>query len=282
MLSYRHIFHAGNHADMLKHMVLCVLLRDLNKKDKPYSVIDTHSGAGLYKLSAVNAQKTGEYKSGIEKIRFNERLQKLVPEYFSVLNKLNSEESQDLYPGSPYIEQSLIRQDDKLTLIDLHPTEAEALKSNFGRDRRINIQNRDGLQAMSALLPPTPRRGMAFIDPAYEEKNDYYELVKAVKAGLQRWSTGIYAVWYPVLAKLKDHSKNLAQDLKRLNLPLLQAELQVEEQNEDFGMCGSGMLILNYPFGIDAVISDILDELYNSLADKKYGSAKLKILTPRP
>ena len=122
---------------------------------------------------------------------------------------------------------------------------------------------------------------MCFIDPAYEEKNDYHALVKALKVGLSRWSTGIYAVWYPVLGKLKDHSKNLAADIKRLNVPLIQAELRVNEQDEVYGMCGSGMLILNYPYGLDKELSALMSELYKCLCDEK-GEAKLKILVPQP
>jgi len=178
-------------------------------------------------------------------------------------------------------ESKLGRECDKFTFIDLHPNEFENLRNNFKRDRRCNIQNRDGLEAMNAILPPTPRRGMVVIDPAYEEKNEYVELVKAIKKAHSKWNTGIFVVWYPVLGKLRDHSKNLTQDLRRLNLPMMQVELCVEPQEEVFGMCGSGMLILNYPYGIDKELSPVVDELYKSLS-KKGGSARLKVLTPQP
>lgn len=280
MLSYRHGFHAANHADMLKHMILCLLLRALNRKEKPYSIIDTHAGAGIYNLDSAMSLKNQEYRTGIKKIFDDERLKALVPEFYEVIDQLNKV-MDHAYPGSPYFSASLMREDDKLTLIDLHPTEFESLRKNFRRNFRINIQNRDGLEAMGAILPPTPRRGMCFIDPSYEEKNDYISLVKALKTGLSRWSTGIYVIWYPVLGKLKDHSKNLVSDIRRLNVPLLQAELKVTAQDEVFGMCGSGMLILNYPFGIDKDISKIMPLLYKDLCDDK-GEAKLKILVPHP
>lgn len=280
MLSYKHGFHSGNHADILKHMVICLLMRALNRKDKPYIVIDTHSGSGLYKLDGFMAQKNQEFKSGISKIKDNKKLRELVPEFYEVYDEVN-QESGNFYPGSPMFETKLGRDTDKFTLIDLHPNEFENLRNNFKRDRRCNIQNRDGLEAMNALLPPTPRRGMVVIDPAYEEKNEYIDLVKAIKNAHSKWNTGIFAIWYPVLGKLRDHSKNLTQDLRRLNIPMLQVELCVEPQEEVFGMCGSGMLILNYPYGIDNDLSPIVDELYQSLS-KKGGSARLKVLNPQP
>ncbi len=280
MLSYKHGFHSGNHADILKHMVICLLMRALNKKEKPYIVIDTHSGSGLYKLDGFMAQKNQEFKSGISKIKDNKVLRELVPEFYAVYDEVNQDDG-NFYPGSPLFETRLGRETDKFTLIDLHPNEFENLRNNLKRDRRCTIQNREGLEALNALLPPTPRRGMVVIDPAYEEKNEYIDLVKEVKNGHSKWNTGIFAIWYPVLGKLRDHSKNLTQDLRRLNIPMLQVELCVEPQEEVFGMCGSGMLILNYPYGIDNELSPVVDELYKSLS-KKGGSARLKVLNPQP
>ncbi|NLK85696.1 MAG: 23S rRNA (adenine(2030)-N(6))-methyltransferase RlmJ [Aeromonadales bacterium] len=279
MLSYKHGFHSGNHADIIKHMTLCILLRLLNNKDKPYTLIDTHSGSGLYKLDGFIAQKNQEYKTGVSKIENNEKLKELVPEFYEVLEDARAE-LPNSYPGSPLFEATLTRDTDKLTFIDLHPNEFENLRNNFKRDHRCTIQCRDGLEALNALLPPTPRRGIVFIDPAYEEKNEYIELVKAIKNGLHKWNTGVIAIWYPVLGKLRDHSKNLTNDLRRLGLPLLQAELCVEPQDDVYGMCGSGMLIINYPYNLDKLLSPVVDELYKSLC-KKGGSARLKVLNPQ-
>lgn len=280
MLSYKHGFHSGNHADIIKHMTLCLLIRSLNKKDKPYSIIDTHAGSGLYKLESYMAQKNQEFRTGISKIENNVKLKELVPEFYEVLEMVNSEVEHS-YPGSPMFEAELGRENDKFTFIDLHPGEADNLRQNFRKDRRINIQNIDGLKALNALLPPTPRRGMVVIDPPYEEKDEYINLVKSVKNGLSKWSTGVFAIWYPVLGKLRDHSKNLTQELRRLNVPMLQVELCIEEQEDVFGMCGSGMLILNYPFGLDEQLSPVVDEVYKSLT-RKGGSARLKVLVPHP
>lgn len=279
MLSYKHGFHSGNHADIIKHFTLCLLIRLLNGKEKPYSLIDTHSGSGVYRLDGFMAMKNQEFRTGIEKIKNNTVLKELVPEFYEVFEELNHDLN-NTYPGSPYFEAMLARDNDHLTFIDLHPAEFENLRNNFKRDRRCNIQHRDGLEALNAILPPTPRRGMVFIDPAYEEKNEYIDLVKAVKLGLNKWATGIFAIWYPVLGKLRDHSKNLTNDLRRLNVPLLQVELCIEPQEEVFGMCGSGMLVLNYPFGLDSLLSPVVDELYKALS-RKGGSARLKVINSR-
>ena len=275
MLSYRHEFHAGNHADILKHTVLCLLLRAMCSKDKPFSLLDTHSGGGIYSMRSGFAAKNEEYKTGLSKIINNRDLQRAVPEYFACLNKLRDQD-ESLMPGSP-----LARDCDKLTFIDLHPAEYENLKKFFYRDDRVNVQKRNGLEAVSALLPPTPRRGLCFIDPPYEEKNEYYETAKAVKKGLQRWATGVFAVWYPVLGRMSDHSKELTQELRRLNFPLLQAELCVEKQSEERGMCGSGMLIVNYPFRLDKELTELVDILYKTLCSDE-GSAKVRIINPQP
>lgn len=280
MLSYKHGFHIGNHADIIKHITLCLLLRSLNKKDKPYTLVDTHSGSGIYSLDGFMASKNQEYKTGISKIENNKILKKLVPEFYEVLDKCR-EGLSNSYPGSPFFEQHLTRQDDRLVFIDLHPNEFENLKNNFKKDKRITIQNTDGLKATNALLPPNPRRGLVLIDPAYEEKNEYIELVKTIKNALHKWPQGIFAIWYPVLGKMRDHSKNLTNDLRRLNAPLMQVELCIEEQEEVFGMCGSGMLILNYPYMLDTELEPVLDELYKALG-KKGASARLKVINPQP
>ncbi len=280
MLSYRHGFHAANFADVLKHMTLCLLLRSLNAKDKPYSVIDTHAGAGIYDLASAWAEKNQEFKSGYVKILGNEKLKALVPEYYAAIAKLQQEKGPQAYPGSPYFEQCALRENDHLLLSDLHPTDEQILWENFHKDSRISVQRRDGLESLNAILPPVPRRGLCFIDPAYEEQNDYYEVVKAIRHGLKRWGTGIFCLWYPVLGRLSDHSKNLAQELKRLNLPLLQAEINVKAQEEERGMNGAGLLILNFPYNLDKELGSVLSELAKCLCQST-GSCRLKVLNEK-
>lgn len=328
MLSYRHGYHAGNHADILKHMTLCVLLRSLLQKDKPFTLIDTHAGAGMYDLSSTFAQKNVEYTTGLSKIINNPQLLKLVPEFYQVVTaanqnqrssfkaqgsetKIDAESSVDsevrlfgntgrieldvdldklqqrleagqlLYPGSPFFEAYLSRRSDTVFLSDLHTSEFESLRELFKRQRKVHIELQDGLASLKALLPPIKKRGLILIDPSYEMKSDYRAVVKAVKEGHARFNQGIFAVWYPVLSRLQDHSKNLVQELRRLNLPLLQVELCVEAQQEDFGMCGSGMLIVNYPYQIEQTLEPIVGELYAKLCDPKNGGAKLMIINEK-
>ncbi len=279
MLSYRHGYHAGNHADVIKHMTLCLILRCLEMKEKPYSVVDTHAGGGLYSEDSVFASKNREFMTGVEMILKSKKLRALVPEYFTVLDELRAEDPKAL-PGSPWFESELTRDCDRVTLIDLHPSEIETLKEIFHGDSRINVQKRDAMEAMGALLPPTPRRGLCFIDPSYEEKSDIFALVKAMKVAISKWQTGIYAIWYPVLSRLSDHSKNLVQELKHLGLTTLQAELRVKAQDEEIGMCGSGMIVLNYPYALVEPLKAVTDELGRELGGDKGGS-RFKILIPR-
>ena len=281
MLSYRHAFHAGNHADVLKHMVLCLLLRHLNKKDKPYAVLDTHAGAGMYALNQAYAQKNSEYMSGIGKILHHRELRDLVPEYYQVIDSINTSKSGiNFYPGSPLFSCALSRESERIYLCELHRSEFETVYKNFKRDRRVSINHTDGFEAMKSMLPLNPKRGLCLIDPSYELKSDYTMVLKALKTGLSRFPTGIFAIWYPVLGKLKDHSKNLTFDIKRTNAPLLQVELNIDGQSDDFGMNGSGMLIVNYPYGLYEELEQIMGPLFTALKDGK-GSARLRILNEK-
>lgn len=280
MLSYRHLYHAGNHADVLKHLTLCLMLRHLNVKDKPYCLIDTHAGAGVYELRCAEAQKNLEFQSGVERIADCKALMQSVPEYYEVLHKAH-QRSPSCYPGSPYFAASLSRESDKLWFFELHPRDEQSLFEQFRQDPRITVQRRDSLAALKAILPPQPRRGLCFIDPAFEEQNEYYEVLKALKSALKRWNTGIFALWYPVLGRLRDYSKNLRSESRRLNVPLLQLELRVSAQGEDLGMCGSGLLIYNYPFGLEKELSSVL-QILKPLLCSRDGLTELNVLVPQP
>lgn len=277
MLSYRHAFHAGNHADVLKHIVESLILRRLLQKDKPCCYIDTHAGSGIYALRQGYALQNQEYTGGIERIVQSSKLRELLPEYFAAVEAVNAPGSLAYYPGSPYIAASMLRRQDKLYLYDLHRTEFEALHKNFSRDRRVQVNFGDGFAAMGSLLPPPVRRGLCLIDPSYELKSDYHTVIKALKQGLARFNVGIFALWYPVLGRLHDHSRTLVQEAKRLKVPLLQVELRPQAQAEERGMCGSGMLVFNYPYPLFGELEAVISELYPLLCSAE-GSAKLKIL----
>lgn len=284
MLSYRHGFHAGNHADVLKHMVLCMLLRSLNEKDKPYTIIDTHAGAGIYDMTSAFARKNSEFTSGWLKVKDLASLQELIPEYYEAFNRAQDEpyaNKGNMYPGSPFIEYCLARPCDSIFLNDAHKAEFESLFQIFKRKRNVRVELRQCQDTINALLPPIKRRGLVLIDPPYENEQEYRWTVDALKRGLSRFEQGIYAIWYPVLGRMQDRSKNLVQQVKRLNRPLLQVELRVTQQQDNYGMCGSGMLIVNYPYNFMDKFEPILAELYEYLGEPNQASAMIEILNEK-
>lgn len=280
MLSYRHGYHAGNHADILKHMILCVILRAYNLKDNPYCFIDTHAGGGIYKLDSVFASKTKEYKSGLSKIIDNQRLKELVPEFYQILASLNENEL-NTYPGSAYISANLSRKSDKIFLLDMHPAEIESLEQVFKRYKKVSVQRRDFKEAVNALLPPQIKRGICFIDPSYEQSNDYLGVIKNLKLALSKWKTACYVIWYPILHEQNDCSKELIYNIKRLNLPLLNFQVNIKNNKDEFGMNGSGMLIINYPYNVFETLEQITKELENCLKIDSSSSYKAEILNKK-
>lgn len=283
MLSYRHGFHAGNHADVLKHIVLCLILRSLKKKDKPFSYIDTHAGAGCYSLHSVWSEKTGEYQNGVAKIINNEALEKLIPEYFKVIREINDSELKlDNYPGSPYIASFMSRENDNLQFIELHPNEYENLKYNMHYCKNCHVHHREAKEGLNALLPPIFHRGLVLIDPSYEMPNDYRETIKLVKEGYRKFPQGIFAVWYPVLGKATDESYNFIRELKKIGIEgTLKVELAIANQERDMGMNASGMIICNAPYLIDEELAQIMPIIAKELANDEGANFKLEYLVPK-
>ena len=267
MLSYRHAFHAGNHADVLKHAVQALIIESLKKKDKPFIVLDTHAGGGLYDLRGDWSQKKAEYADGIGRL-WDERAQwPAMAPYLGVIDEMNSHGQLHYYPGSPEQSRRLAREQDKLALMELHNNEVEDLRANMGYDPRVAVHHRDGFEGLIALLPPTPRRGLVLIDPPYELKEDYQQVVQTLKKAMQKWPTAIYALWYPILGKQADRSRTLLEQCKYAGWPsVLVAELEVAAQPEEWGMNGSGMLILNAPWQLDSQLAALLPRLCDKLA----------------
>lgn len=267
MLSYRHAFHAGNHADMLKHFTLFLTLEYFNQKDKPYWYIDTHSGAGLYDLGGSEAQKVGEYKQGIAKLQ---QAPSLPPELEAFLGRLKNILPQEhLYCGSPWLAQALTRATDKLRLFELHPADFQHLQNNMREarlGRRGQIQQSDGYQGLIALLPPPTRRAVVLIDPPYEEKQDYQRVAQTLKEAQKRFQSGCYMVWYPCLSR--EESRKLPEQLQKLSPEnYLHAELHVHAPRADgFGMHGSGMFVINPPYLLAEQLAGSLPALTEILA----------------
>lgn len=267
MLSYRHAFHAGNHADILKHFVLYLVLDYFNRKDKPYWYIDTHSGAGLYDLRGGEAQKIGEYRDGIARLREAAHLPDRLAAFRSHLDAVLPENH--LYCGSPWLAQSLLRSTDKLRLFELHPTDFSLLQNNMREaqlGRRGIVKQADGWRELAALLPPPTRRAVVLIDPPYEQKQDYARAVQVLEDALQRFAQGCYLLWYPCLSR--EESRRLPEKLKKLSPNhYLHAELHVHTPRADgFGMHGSGMWLFNPPYLLAQQLHTALPELCRLLA----------------
>lgn len=266
MLSYRHAFHAGNHADVLKHCLLVAMLRHLNHKDKPWWYIDSHAGAGIYDLAADHARKTGEFETGIGRLWSRSDLPELVADYVGLVRDLNQDGRLRLYPGSPWLASRLMRADDQLRLFELHSTDVQMLKHVFSESsRHIKAEATDGFLGLKAVLPPQPRRGLVLIDPSYEIKDDYRRVVTALKDGLERFATGTYAVWYPLLPRFEPGQ--LADKLKRLPVSSwLHVSLSVQAPSrEGFGMHGSGLFIVNPPWQLAEQLQTLMPWLVEAL-----------------
>lgn len=269
MLSYRHAFHAGNHADVLKHAVLAAMLDYYNQKDKPYWVIDTHAGAGCYQLDTGFAAKNAEYETGIGKLWARDDLPEMLRRYVELVQGTNDDGERKLYPGSPLIAWKLLRPEDKLRLFELHPADVKLLQQTFERGgRRVQIQQADGFAGLKALLPPPTRRALVLIDPPYEVKEDYRHVVTALKEALQRFATGTYAVWYPRLQR--GEIRFMLDQLKKLPAKdWLHVALDVHEPSPDgFGMHGSGLFILNPPWTLHAELQAVMPWLVNALGEE--------------
>jgi 23S rRNA (adenine2030-N6)-methyltransferase len=270
MLSYRHAFHAGNHADVLKHFVLVQLLRYLNQKDKPYWVVDTHAGAGLYALDAGYATKNREYDNGIARLWPRNDLPAALADYVDAVRALNPSGRLRNYPGSPWLAMRLMREQDRLRLFELHSSDAPLLAENFAHafareGRRYAIERADGFAALKSVLPPPPRRGLILIDPAYEDKRDYLRVVAAAKEGLQRFASGTFAIWYPLVQR--SEPRQLVERLKKLPAESwLHVSLTVQAPAADgFGMHGSGLFIVNPPWTLAQTLRDTLPVLVSLL-----------------
>ena len=266
MLSYRHAFHAGNHADVLKHFIEVQLLRYLAQKDKPFWYIDTHAGAGCYSLDTGYATQNAEYESGIARLWEREDLPAPLNEYVALVKKINPDGELKLYPGSPLVALELLREQDKMRLFELHPSDSEILQNNFSAyGNKVLIQTADGFGALKALLPPPPRRALVLIDPPYEEKQDYQRVITALQEGLKRFANGVYAVWYPQLQRAD--ARQLPQQLKQLDVKSwLHVALRVQSPSaEGFGMHGSGMFILNPPWTLHDELKVVMSYLVKML-----------------
>lgn len=277
MFSYRHGFHAGNHADVLKHVVLVQMLEYLTGKDTPLWVVDTHAGAGAYSLDSTFAQKKGEFREGIGRLWGRNDLPPALIDYLDQVKRLNKDGELRHYPGSPQIALQMLREQDRLQLFELHTTESQVLQQHFANaKRRVSVQAADGFAGLKAVLPPASRRGLVLIDPPYEDKEDYRKVVAAMRGALQRFATGVYAVWYPQVQR--QESQDLPGQLKQLaDRDWLHASLTVKApEKHGLGLHGSGLFIFNPPWNLEASLQAALPVLVRLLGQDAMATFKLK------
>ncbi len=258
MLAYRHAFHAGNHADVLKHLVLVHVLRHFNQKDKGWRLVDTHAGAGGYSLEGGPAHKRGEFEQGIGRLWGRDDLPPAVADYVAQVRAFNADGRLSQYPGSPAFADLLRRPQDELRLFELHPTDHKILAGWLGEEAGVQVRMADGFAALKSQLPPPTRRGMVLIDPPYEIKTDYARVLAAVRECLQRFADGTVIVWLPQLQLLE--AAQLPQRLKTAAAPAkkgwLLGQLTVGAPDaRGFGMFGSSVFVLNPPHTLQAALT---------------------------
>jgi 23S rRNA (adenine2030-N6)-methyltransferase len=262
-LNYRHAFHAGSFADVFKHAVLCRMLHYLRRKPAPFRVIDTHAGAGLYDLAGPEAARGGEWHDGIERIlaaQLAAPIAELLAPYLEVVAALNERGRLKLYPGSPALARAWLRPQDRLIACELEAQAAAALARNLKGDVRIKTIALDGWTALSAYVPPKERRGLVFVDPPFEEDNDFSQLARGLGLAHRKWATGIYALWYPI--KGRSAPDMLAKRLRRLDIPkILRAELIVAPLSDPTRLNGCGLILVNPPHTLEGELSTLLPAL---------------------
>lgn len=279
MLSYRHSFHAGNHADVLKHTVQSLIITALKEKEKPFFYLDTHAGAGRYQLSGEHAERTGEYLEGIGRIWQQPDAPALLQPYFDAIHALNRSGTLRYYPGSPLIARHLLRPEDKIQLTELHSSDFPMLRTEFSKDSRARVEKADGYQQLKSKLPPLSRRGLVLIDPPYEMKSDYQAVVKGIQEGHRRFSTGVYALWYPVV--MRQQIKHMLRDLQATGIRnILQIELAVRPDSDQRGMTASGMIVINPPWKLADQMNTLLPWLHQKLVPAGTGHFSVNQIVP--
>ena len=294
MFSYRHAFHAGNHADVLKHTVLIATLQHLLQKEASLTVLDTHAGAGLYRLDGDYAATSAEAADGIARLVPPATPPALAPAlqaYVDMVRSFNQGEATRVYPGSPFIAQRLLRAQDKLKLFELHPTDTRSLAGNVAQldaGRQVAVLHEDGFEGAKKFLPPPARRALVLCDPSYEIKSDYGRVLDLVQDALKRFATGVYAVWYPIIPRPEAH--DLPRRLKTLAVkagkPWLHATLTVKsskiaasatgEPARRPGLPASGMFLINPPYTLQAALREALPQMAQLLAQDRNAAHTLE------
>lgn len=284
MLSYRHGFHAGNFTDVHKHVALVMLLEHLLRKETPFCCLDTHAGAGVYDLASRYAQTNREFESGITRLWGRNDCPPPVARYMEIVRSLNPpgpDGSQHLrfYPGSPWIARTFLRPADRIVAAELHTTEAPALQQCFARDLRVQVHHRDGFEMLPALVPPRERRGIAFIDPSYELRDEFARAAAALTEAWQKWPTGIFLLWYPVQRRqpvARFHSRIRQSGIRKV----LISEMSVVPDVAPNRLSGSGLLIVNPPWQFAPELQGVSRWLEGVLERGNHAPLRMRWLAP--
>lgn len=279
MFSYRHSYHAGNFADVVKHVILVALIEALQRKDAPLCILDTHAGIGQYDLQRAESQQTGEFRDGIARLWEEGGVPPPVERYLALVRAINPDGLLRFYPGSPRLARQLLRPQDRLQLGELNPSDHARLVREFANDPQVIVHLQDAYQSIKALLPPKEKRGLILIDPAFERKDEYQRLVTGLREGLRRFANGVYAIWYPLLSaplRQRFHDEMIATGIRKI----LRVELSLAPLGTDMRMVGSGMLIINPPWQIESALNEALGWLHTRLAPTGLGGVDIDWLVP--
>jgi 23S rRNA (adenine2030-N6)-methyltransferase len=286
-MNYRHAFHAGNFADVIKHAVLTRLLVHLCGKPAPYRAIDTHAGAGLYDLAGPEAGRSGEWRNGIGRLigagipgagilgaGIEGSLRPLLAPYLDAVAACNPPGRLTTYPGSPALVRAFLRAQDRLVACELEPNAAASLKRNFGQDRRIKVIAIDGWTALNAYVPPKERRGLALIDPPFEDSGDFMRLAQGLEVAHRKWANGTYLLWYPI--KAREQPDALARRLRRSGIgKILRAEGSVAPLVDPARLSGCGLIVVNPPWTLEQELQIMLPELVRMLSGADRGGSRI-------
>jgi 23S rRNA (adenine2030-N6)-methyltransferase len=277
-VNYLHAFHAGNFADVHKHIVLLMLLEHLRKKPKPFFVLDTHAGRGLYDLKSSESQRSSEAQSGIVKLAVSKLSLPEIAAYLKATQRSPSgERALRFYPGSPLLIAAQLREGDRAVFVEQQPEEAVALKKEVQGQARVSVLTQDGYAAIKANLPPKENRGLVLIDPPFELADEFERLAKALRLGLERWPNGMFCAWYPIKAD-GAHLK-FQRQLKDAGIKkLLLNEFNIKPVDSPLGLNGSGLLIANPPYQLDERMREVLPVLHSALSADGGGSVKMEWL----
>ncbi|WP_019170532.1 23S rRNA (adenine(2030)-N(6))-methyltransferase RlmJ [Pseudaminobacter salicylatoxidans] len=270
-MNYRHAYHAGNFADVVKHAVLARLVEYLKQKDKAFRVIDTHAGIGLYDLGSEEAGKTGEWRGGIGRLldaTFSPEAAALLKPYLDAVGETDASGELSFYPGSPLVVRRLLRKQDRLSAIELHPQDVQLLKELFAEDFQVRVTELDGWLALGAHLPPKEKRGLVLVDPPFEKDGEFPRLVEGLQRAHRRWPGGIYALWYPI--KDRKAVAGFRQALADAGIPkIMDIGFEIRRPSSEPRLDGTGMIVVNPPYTLERELNVLLPALHALLAEEK-------------